>query len=827
MFSRMILEIGHLRSDLRVSVRSLLRTPTVTVVIVLILAAGIGANAAIYGMLAPLFILEPPHIEQPKRVHRVYVRQASFLGNEVVTNDKLDWSEFTALRAAKGLFADIAGYTYPRRIQQGLGRTSEEVRVSWVTGRYSEFLGAIPAAGRRILPGDDDLAAVPVAAIGHGYWARRFGRGSSALGSTLEFDGLKYTIVGVMPAGFSGPDRTPVDVWLPLTHAATASRGESWRRSLTGFSLTALVRLRALVTRAGAGAAATGILRGVRAGSEVQDTEASVLLGPILKNRGPGRKDGYVLLSLVVGGVAGVILLIATANVANLLTLRVAGRSREFGIRTALGAGNWGLTRLLTVESAVLALVSAVAALGVTMAVRPVLEATLLAGSSQSGNSLGVEVLVFTVLMVVTVALCVSVVPIMQALRLPAPNGRAHRTRTRGRAALIVVQGALSVVLLVGACLFYRSFEAARSLDVGYAKENLLTVTLDRPRSQRTVPLDDALVESMMARLRLVPGVRSVAQGTNTPLGRATTVKLRADGLAELPRMNGPFANLVTRNYFSVAGLEMLAGRGFLESDVTGSQRVVVVNSRLARLTWPGREAIGRCVFVGNSPAGCSTVIGVVETPLEFGLREADGIPQFYLPIVQASSNEDTSRLASARRTLVISTDRDPASVTGSVTAVLTELFSDLPGGRVRSLPAVFAPRVRSWRIGSVLFGSAAALAVLLAAIGFYALISFSVRERQFELGVRRALGARRSDLVRSVLAQGCGFALTGVVVGVAVALYSGRFVEPLLFMGRSSLDLAAFVAGAGVLLVVATLASVLPAAHAANADPCRALRPD
>ncbi len=368
-------------------------------------------------------------------------------------------------------------------MRNGRGQAAEDLHGSWVTGGLLELLGVRPALGRLLGREDDDLAAPPAAVIGDGYWQRRFGRDREALGATVSFDDLTYEIVGVLPPGFSGPDPSAADVWLPLHHAATAIRGETWRRSGTGFSLTPFVRLAPGAAVAAAGAAATAVLRAARADSPSRDAEATALLGPLLRTRGPSDLERSMRLPLVVGGVAMVVLLAAAANVTNLLMLRVAARRRELAVRHALGAGRWGIGRLLVIESVLLAGLSGTAALVVAVVAGRLLRATLLPGYRWASDPMDGPVIAFTAVTVLGVGLLAALAPAHYAARGRGfdrlDGSRGARAGSPARTGLIVLQAALSIVLLVGGALFFRSFEAARAVDIGYARENLLTVRLD------------------------------------------------------------------------------------------------------------------------------------------------------------------------------------------------------------------------------------------------------------------------------------------------------------------------------------------------------------
>ena len=809
----------RLLQDVRSAFRGIRRNPGYTCAVVLTLALGIGLNAAMYGMLSRLFLQAPPHVENPDGIHRVWKRPGG-RGDPTRVYDSLRWWEFAALQADTDRFRTVGGYSDPWPTPNGRGQTAEELQVSRVTGGFFGLLGTRPALGRPLLPEDDDPAAAPVAVIGNGYWQRRFGGSREALGAAVTFDDVTYAIVGAMPRGFSGAESSAVDIWLPNQTAETVSRHSS---------VTTLVRLAPGVTIEAAGAAATALSRAARPESEPTETEATVLLGPLLRTRGPAALAGDMRLPLVVGGVALLILLVATANVSNLLMLRVAARRRELAVRRALGAGRWGVGRLLVIESVVLAALSGAAALGVAAVAGRVLRVTLLPRYQWGGGPLDVTAIAFTGASVLAVGLAAALLPALYAAR---SRGIEKVDGLRGarplgapvRTGLIVVQAALSLILLSGAAMFYRSFEAAREVDVGYARENLLTVQLNG-YSLPATPLNESTVDALEARVRSLPAVLDVAQATNTPQTAAAAMRaLRTDGLDRYVLTVAPFENYVTPNFFRVAGLDIRDGRGFTELDRAGTQRVAVVNAPFADGAWPGERAVGRCLFVGDA-SDCTTVVGVAESALEFGLRDTNRSPHYYVPLDQAAADPDAAEYVYGRRSLVVRTRGAPGAVVPPVLAALAELFPDLPGRSVRSLPAVHAGRIRSWTIGTGLFAAAALLALLLAALGLYAVIAFGVRQRELEFGIRRALGAQAWDLLRLVLVRGLSLAVVGVVAGGLAALWAGRFVAPLLFEGRSPRDPLALTAAALVLVTAALAASFLPARRAAQADPRQALQ--
>lgn len=829
--------------DVRTAFRMMRRNSGYTCAVVLTLALGIGLNAPMYEMLSRLFLQPPPHIEDPDRVHRLWVSEridpggrAGSTGRSWVV-DAMQWLDFTALSAADSPLIDgVAGHRVSFRTN-GRGQRAENLTVSWVTENFFDLLGVAPTAGRLIAAADDDLAAQPVAVISDGYRRQRFGDAEETLGTTLSFDDVTYVVVGVLPPGFSGPRSNAVDVWLPLEHAATASRGNSWRRYGTTFYLTPFVRLAPGATEEAAGAAVTAAVRAARAGSRFPDSldrEATVALGPILRTRGPTTLRRHMRLPLIAGGITFVVLLVAAVNMSNLLMLRVAARRRELAVRYALGLGRWGIGRLLVTESLVLAALSGVVALAVAAVTGDALRRTLLPSYQWAKDPLGDTAIGFTGIAVLGIGLAAALAPAVYAARsrgiekLDSSRG-ASALGTPVRTGLIVVQAALSVVLLSGTAVFYRSFEAARQVDVGYAKEHLLTVTLGSFHGDTRLdgldgtPLDESAIRAMESRVRDLPGVLDVAQGTSSPMSGSGAAygDLRIEGLDRLPFRSSPHVNFTTPNFFDVAGLDIREGRGFTEWDREGTQKVAAVSTSFARQAWPGRSAIGRCLFV-SSDADCTTVVGVVEPAVNWTLPEAD--PLYYLPISQASSDPALSGWTSIQRALIVRTASSPGRVEAPVLAALAELFPELPGHHVRNLSTQFASRIRTWRTGTRLFAASAMLAVLLAAIGLYAVIAFGVRQREQEFGIRRALGARASNLLRMVLARGFSLAAAGVAAGTIAALWAGRFVEPLLFDGRSPHDPLAFGVAALVLLAIAVMASFVPARRAANADPRRAL---
>ena len=554
----------RLLQDGRSAICALRRNPGYACAVVLTLALGIGLNASMYTLLSRLFLQAPPHIEGPDEVHRVWV-QERFRCDEngdptapMYTREATDWADFSALGADFDRFGALAGYTRPRPMQNGRGQRAEELQVSWVTGDLLALLGARPALGRPIVPEDDDVAAEPVAVIGNGYWRRRFDGTREALGATLTFGEITYTIVGVMPPGFAGPEPHAADVWLPLHVAATDAR-ENWRDSCAGFSLSALLRLAPGATAEAAEATATSALRAARADSPWQDTEGAVVLGPVLPTRGPGRLGGDMLLPLFVGGVAGIVLLIGAANVTNLLMLRVAARRRELAVRHALGAGRWAVGRLLVIESLVLATVSGGAALALAAVASRVLQSTLLPEHQWAAHPPDVTAIAFTGVAALAVGLATAVAPAVGVDELSRRRGQRYLTLVYQidghRKRLLWIGRERKAETLEG---FFDWFGAARSAGLHFVCSDMwkpyLKVVADRARLAVQV-LDRFHIMSHLS--QAIDEVRAAEARKLAAEGRAPVLKRSRWLLLKRPEkltddQRGRLRELVRRNLRTV-----------------------------------------------------------------------------------------------------------------------------------------------------------------------------------------------------------------------------------------------------------------------------------
>ena len=543
------------------------------------------------------------------------------------------------------------------------------------------------------------------------------------------------------------------------------------------------------------------------------------IVASVLSERGPNESSEAKVATWITG-VALVVWLIACANVANLLLARALGRRREIAVRLALGVSRGRLAAQLLIESLLLATLGGAAGMLVAQWGGAVLRAELLSNTSGATVVTDPRTLLFAGLAALLAGLLTGLAPIFQTgradltrdLKAGTREGAVHRSRTR--VALLLLQGALSVVLLVGAGLFVRSLRNVQQVHLGYDPDSVLVVNMQ----MRGVQLDSAHNVALLLRLleeaQAMPGVAHASRQITMPFWSMWNTDLHVAGIDSVERLGEFDLNAVSTDYFATMGTQLLRGRGITDQDVAGAPRVMVVSDAMARVLWPGREPLGECVRVGADTAPCTTVVGVAENIKSQSLSDDPG---FFYYLSSAQSNPDMGGLFVRVR----------GYAPRSGEAIRRRLQPLMPGPSyvtVTPLTDVLGGQARSWRLGATMFTVFGLLALVLAAIGLYSVIAYNVAQRTHELGVRVALGAQVPDLVRLVLVEGMRLALVGVLLGAAIALIVGRWVQPLLF-AVSPRDPVVFGAVAVVLLGIAALASVIPARRAGRVDPLQALR--
>ena len=550
------------------------------------------------------------------------------------------------------------------------------------------------------------------------------------------------------------------------------------------------------------------------------DSLSTVIPGSIIASRGP-QTPQEARVSLWLAGVASVVLLIACANVANLLLARAFRRRREIAVRLALGVSRARLVRQLLTETCVLAAIATVVALILAMWGGSALGAFLLPGASHHELWIDGRLLTFTALAALASALLAGTVPALQATRIDVSTWLATGDRESGRQSrlqlgLLATQVALSVVLLVGAGLFVRSLRAVRASDVGIDLSHVLLVQPGLELSGFDSARVREILEQEMAIARRTPGVAHVTLAQHgVPKVSATSMEIGIAGRPPLapPPTGGPYVNQIDDEYFSTLGTRLLQGRGIERGDMHDASHVAVVNEALARAYWPGESPIGSCLVL-ESYTGCTEVVGVVQDVMLWGLV-GDSPGQFYLPH-RATVSPSSS--------LLVRTTGDASALVPTLRRELQSVASDMPYVDVALYADLVQPDLRSWRLGATMFGIFGALALVIAAVGLYGVLTYSVTQRTREIGVRLALGARRASIVRAVARREFGTVIAGIALGVIAALLTGNLAAPMLYQ-TSPRDALVFGAVVAALIIVAVAASVVPSVRASRVDPNVALK--
>ncbi len=813
-----------LRQDLTYALRQLRRSPAFALAAIVTLALGIGANATMFGVIDRLLLRPPAHVRDPARLtYFSYVR--TFEGS---TDDQQVFSYplFRDLRHTPG-FENVTAYT---RTDLALGRGAEARRARGMraSANYFATLGVQPMLGRFFVPSDDgDPVAPQIAVLGHGFWQSYFGGDRNVIGKSVALGDGRYTVVGVAPERFVGLSQSAVDVWIPLTAGIPADEVRNWDKGRQAFWLRIVGRLRPDVATTQGQTSASATLRAgdIRAGVDPkwigQRNPRIALTSALPRHARATSPDAKV--SLLLGAVSLLVLLLACANVANLLLARGIKRRREIALRVALGIGRGRLIRLLVLESLVLSTFGGIAAVLVVRWGGELVRRVLFADIEWVDSPVDGRVLMYTALAALATGMLAGLAPALQASR-PQLAGalkegvrEGHVHRSAARRTLLLVQAALTVVLLVGTGLFVRSLQRIEALPLGMDVERVLVATLSLSGTSYKKAEVTEIFRRFEETARGVPGTRAVAVGTTLPFASAWSEEVAVPGRDSLPltRAGGPYFNAVTPDFFAAVGTRVLRGRGFTAAD-RGRHRVVVVNETLARLWWPGESPLGRCMTIGGDTMPCAEIVGVVENARRFQLIE-DESAQFYIPLEHAPSYAQPS-------TLFVRVTGDPTVLAGTLRRKLQAAVPNLPYVSVEPFSEQVSPQTRSWRLGATMFGAFGTLALVLAAVGLYGVLAYDVSQRMHEMGVRIALGARSSDVSRLVVADGLRVVGLGLVVGFAIALLAGRLVAPLLFQ-TSPREPTVFGVVGLVVLMVAVAATLVPAWRAARVDPVAALR--
>lgn len=821
--------------DMRYAARGLRRAPGFATTVILTLALGIGANAAMFGVIDRLMFRPFPYTRDPSTINRVYL-QSTYRGHTNATTT-FPYRRYLDLSRATATIATMAAES-EWRFGVGQGEATRIRGVAGVSASYFGLFDAAPVLGRFFVSAEDTPpVGALVAVISHQFWSSDFGR-NDVIGRRLKIGTLQYTIIGVAPPGFRGTAEgaTP-DAFVPITTIPSILGAWAQSSYLSDYRwdwTSVLVRRKPSVSAAFAGRELTAAYIESRAAARMLNPRVlpdslarpRAIAGPVKSAAGPDAGlESRVLLW--VAGVALLVLAIACANVANLMLVRVLRRRREITVRLALGVSRGRLAAQFVTEAMLLALLGCVAGVIVAQWGGVAIRRLLLPEGSDFNLVTDRRTVGVAIVCAIAASLATAVGPAILALRtdLAAALKTGPRegtfARSRARTTLLVMQGALTVVLLVGAGLFVRSVISVEALPLGYDAHPVLEVDLDFRGFKMDSVESAAAHRRLLAAARSLPGVSGASFVNSHPFS-TNTADLHVQGIDSVEALGRFNFQMISPGYFHVMQTRILRGRPIVDADRDGAPLVAVVSEAMGRALWSGRDPLGQCMHVGfgdhpgATVAPCTTVVGIAENSAQQNLSD-DPRFMYYLAAQQfAPAGLSTMLLRVAA-----------PDVTSQAEAVRGALTREMPGDGfvvVRPLQQVVNDHTRSWRLGATLFVAFGWLALVVAFVGQYGAISYHVAQRMHELGVRAALGARASDVVWLVAWQSVRVGALAVVIGLVLAASAARWVQPLLFRQSATDPLTYSIVAAGMVLA-AVVASALPAARAMRADPCAALR--
>ena len=799
--------------DLRYAARLLWKNPGFTAVAVIALALGIGANTAIFSVVNTV-LLRPLPYQAPEQLVMVWedASRHGYPQDTPTAANFVDWrdqnSVFTGMAAIEDTNFNLTGAGDPERIK---GRE--------VSATLFPLLGVDPQLGRVFAAAEDQPGSQHVVVLSHRLWQRRFGGEQEIIGKVLTLNDEGYTVVGVMPARFQFPSNDD-ELWVPI--AFTADEAANRNRHY----LEVVARMKPGVTLEQAQSEMTTI--GARL--QQQYPESNTDLGVAVTSLHEHMVGDIKPALLVLLGAVGLVLSIACANVANLLLARAAIRQKEIALRVALGARRWRLVRQFLTESVLLAAFGGIAGLGLAYAGLMLLRSFIPDTISQAREiSLDLKVLGFTLGVSLLTGVIFGLAPAIQAARFNQSEtlkegGRdsvTGRSGKRLRGLLVAAEVAISLVLLIGAGLLINSFLRLRNIDPGFRADNLLTMKIELPEPKyEEFAKRTAFYTELVQRVKSLAGVRSAAVTTNLPLYRqGNSISVRIEGRPDPPP--GQELIVVTRiispGYFDTMSIPLLKGRQLTDQDGENTPNAVVISETMAQRFWPGEDAVGKRIAVGRirTDADWIQVVGVVKDVRQFELNAAPR-PQMYLSYRQAGFF--------AAEDLVVRTDVEPASLAATVRKAVWEIDKDQPVSDIRTMDEILAASIARQRFSMLLLGVFAGVALLLAAVGIYGVMSYSVAQQTHEIGIRMALGASSGAVLKMAVGYGLKLVVAGVVIGLIAAFALTRLMSTLLF-GVTPTDPVTYVVISALLVVVAAVASYIPARRATKVDPLVALR--
>jgi predicted permease len=820
--------IADLWQDMRYGARTLLKQPGFTAVAILTLALGIGANGAIFSLVNAL-LLRPLPVDKPDQLAAVYT--ADYSSGDFGGSSYPDYIDF---RDRNQSFSGLVSYE-PGPFSLNVDGTNERAFGEIVSGNYFSTLGVKLALGRGFLPEEDKTpGAHPVVVISHKLWQARYGGDPAVVGRSLKLNGYPFVIVGVAAQGFSGMIRGfGGDLWVPSMMMEQVAPGNHSLTERGNRSILLLGRFKPGVTLDQAQAEFRLIGEQLfkdwpKNWTNIRNQPRAITLLPESQSRVmPGFRLPLLIFTALLMTVVGLVLLIACANVANLLLARAATRRREIAIRLALGAGRWRLVRQLLTESVMLALLGGVVGLlvarfGVNMltALKPPTEFPIVIDLSADwrvfGFTFGVSLLT-GILFGLAPALAASRPDLVAALK--DEMGAGVMRRGRLRAALVIIQVALSLLLLIGSGLFLRSLRNAGAIDPGFDADNLLSMSMDLRLQGYAEAAGRNFSGAALDRIRALPGVESASMTEYLPLGLGGSRRgITIEGYKAQPGESTEVGSVtVAPGYIETLRIPMIRGRAFNEQDRVGAPGVVMINESFARRYWPGQNPIGKRIRMGfgeNNDSPYLEVVGVVKDGKYVTLGE-EATPFFYLNLAQRYESAPT---------LIVRTRGNPLDQLTPIRNEIAALDKNLPLYDVKTMRQHLGLALLPARLAGSVLGVFGLVALILAAAGIYGVMAYSVAQRTREIGVRMAMGAQARDVLRLVIWQGAKLTLIGVGIGLGGAFALTRVMTSLLY-GVSATDPMTFAGITTVLMTVALLACWVPARRATKVDPLVALR--
>lgn len=805
--------IETLIQDFRYGLRMLLKTPGFTIVAVFALALGIGANSAIFSVVNTV-LLHPLPYKDPDRLMMVWEDSTKhgFPRDTPSVANYIDWRDqnqvFENMAAMAERSFNLTGVGEPERLD---GRR--------VSASLFALLGVEPQLGRAFLPEEDSPGGNRVVMLSYGLWQRRFGADKNIIGRSLTLNGESYLVTGVMPQNFQFPNND-VALWVPISFNKDelTNRGSHY--------LQVIARTKPNISLQQVQAEMSTI--GARLQQQYPDsnTDIGIEVVPLHEQLVGDIKPALLILL----GSVGFVLLIACANVANLLLARAAVRQKEVAVRAALGASRLRLLRQFLTESILLATLGGLMGLLLSFLGVYLLKAFIPANISQAkAITIDAKVLAFTLLVSLLTGLLFGLAPATQASKVNLNDalkegGRDSASGSQGnriRGLLVVLEVAVSIILLIGAGLLINSFLRLCNVDPGFRAENLLTMQVVLPELKYAdLVRRSAFYDELISRIETLPGVKSAAVINNLPLYRqGNSIGIIIEGRPEPPPGEQPIVTtrVISPNYFRTMSIELLQGRELTKQDTANSTMVTVISETMARRYWPGEDPIGKRISAGRSESGDNwiTIIGVVKDVRQFELT-ADPKSQIYLSYQQTAFFYP--------RDLVVKTNVEPLSLASAVRNTVWEVDKDQPVSNIRTMETILSESIARQRFSMLLLGIFAIVALVLAAVGIYGVMSYSVAQRTREFGIRIALGAKRVDVLKLAVAESLKLVLIGIVIGLSAALILTRVMSSLLF-GISATDPTTFITISLLIISVAILASFIPALRATKVDPMVALR--